>query len=162
MRKIKKLIVAVMAMAMVLGMLTVSASASEDTVKVTVNWEGAGGVDTSLYSWLDDGTKILGEWPGTAMTKVDDDTYTIEVPASAEQINVIPYNSHGQTKDLKIDTTKGEVTINVASDLSAKIVYATGSDAGAGVSTPVVAVAVVAVIALAGAAICMKKRTVTE
>ena len=162
MRKIKKLIVAVMAMAMMLGMLTVSASAADDTIKVTVNWEGAGGVDTSLYSWLDDGTKILGEWPGTAMTKVDDDTYTIEVPASAEQINVIPNNSLGQTADFKIDTTKGEVTINVASDLSAEIVYAADSNAGAGVSTPVVAVATVAVIALAGVVVCMKRRTVAE
>lgn len=164
MKKIKKLIVAIMAMAMVLGMLTVSASAAEEkTVKVTVNWTDAGGVDTSLYSWLDGGAgELLGGWPGTAMTKVDDDTYTIEIKTSADSINVIPNNSKGQTADLKVDTTKGDVTINVAADLTAEVTYGSSSDAGAGVSTPVIAVAAVAVIALAGVVVCMKRRTVAE
>lgn len=162
MKKIKKLIVAIMAMAMVLGMLTVSASAAEDTVKVTVKWEGAGGVDTSLYGW--NGAVVAG-WPGDAMTKVDESTYTLDLKVTADTVSLIPNNSLGQTVDIDgVDTTKGDITItigekNADGKFEATVSYA---DTEAGVSTPVVAVATVAVIALAGVVVCMKKRAVAE
>lgn len=159
MKKFRKLIVAVMAMALALGMLTMTASAAENTVEVTVNWEGATGQDTSLWCWDADNNYTGGSWPGTQMEKVDDDTYKLTLTVGADKVNMIPNNSLGQTADLNdIDVTSGKVTINVAADLSADVVV--GSDTGD--STPIAVVAVIALVAAAGVVVCVKRRAVTE
>ena len=51
MKKFKKVIVALLAMTMVLGMLTVAAQAADGDVTVKVIWDGAGTESTSLYGW---------------------------------------------------------------------------------------------------------------
>ena len=163
MRKIKKLIVAVMAMALALGMLTMTASAAEDTYNVAgaealcgVNWDPS----ANQMEKQDDGTWVkeftnikAGSYEFKIATNGawNNGEYNLEGDASSGGANAtVTVEKDGSTVVVSFDGTKASVEVK------------TGTDAGAGVSTPVVAVAVVAVIALAGAAICMKKRTVTE
>ena len=102
MKKFKKVIVALLAMVMALGCLTVAASADEAKVKVTVVWDDAAGSDVGLYVWDSADNKVMGNWPGTTMTKVNDKTYTIEVPATADKLNMIANKTGGsQTNDIK-------------------------------------------------------------
>ncbi|MCQ2513567.1 MAG: starch-binding protein [Ruminococcus sp.] len=63
--------------------------------KNTSNWS-----DIYAYYWNEKDT-TLTKWPGDKMTAVENNIYSIEVPASAE--NVIFNNGNGaQTKDVKI------------------------------------------------------------
>ena len=171
MRKIKKLIVAVMAMAMMLGMLTVSASAAEYVdggelyiVGDFTNWsfekmDGADGVYTAEVE-LEAGKKYGYK-------------FTVEAAWNAEitddgnngGANVYFTPETAGTYVFTVDTSKvveGADATHWNGGEAIKVEAKTAGDAPAGVSTPVVAVAVVAVIALAGVAICMKKRAVTE
>ena len=155
MKKFRKLIVAVMAMALALGMLTMTASAAEDTVKVTVIWEAAEGQDTSLYGW--EGVD-LGGWPGTKMTYADG-KYTLDITPTGSTCMLITNNGLGQTADLgPVDLSTGYVTITVADDLTAEV----STDVPTGDSTPIAVVAVIALVAAAGVVVCAKRRAVTE
>ena len=161
MKKFKKLIVAVMAMALALGMLTMTASAAEDTVKVTVIWDDAAGADTSLYGW--EGVE-LGGWPGTQMTKVDDKTYTLDVTPTGDTCMLIPNNANGQTIDLgPVELKNGDITLTIGAKgddgkYTAEIAY--GGNTGD--ATPIAVVAVIALVAAAGVVVCVKRRAVTE
>lgn len=166
MKKFRKLIVAVMAMALALGMLTMTASAAEDTVKVTVIWADAAGADTSLYGW--EGVD-LGGWPGTAMTKVNDTTYTLDITPAGDTCMLIPYNANGQTVDLgPVDLTKGDITITIGAKgddgkyTAEVVVDSAAGGVGAGDATPIAVVAVIALVAAAGVVVCAKRRAVTE
>lgn len=164
MKKFRKLIVAVMAMALALGMLTMTASAAEDTVKVTVIWADAAGADTSLYGW--EGVD-LGGWPGTAMTKVNDTTYTLDITPTGDTCMLIPNNANGQTVDLgPVDLTKGDITITLGAKgddgkYTAEVA-ADSQDSPNGDATPIAVVAVIALVAAAGVVVSVKRRAVTE
>ena len=180
MKKFKRLIVAVMAMTMMFGMFTVSASAAEDPGKMYIvgfnNWEEfmemtANGDGTYSYTV----ELVAGEnkfkftteqeWPAAGKTAAEvnvdggvtgpDFKYTADVAGT--YVVTLDFNKVIDGGDATHFNGNGDVN----ADGSAVSVVAS-NNAGAGVSTPVVAVAVVAVIALAGVAICMKKRTVTE
>ena len=167
MKKFKKVIVALLAMVMVLGCLTVAASAAETDLKVTVKWAGAAGEDVSLWCWEDGGANFTGgNWPGKKMTKVDNETYEITIKVDAAKVCMIPsHASQGQTVDIKdIDTTKGDVTITIGekgTDGKWTGTATYGTNANAGVSAPV-AVAAIAVVSMVGIVVFSKRRTVAE
>lgn len=122
MKKIaKKVIVAVLAMAMVIGMMAMSAFAAEkNTCTFTVKWDGAEG-DMSLWiATCDDGSNWginitdSQAWPGDVMTKNADGTYSITYDVPSTGACIIPSCSAGQTVDLVgVDVTKGNVLITV-------------------------------------------------
>lgn len=77
----------------------------------------------NFYAWDDSGNKLLGNWPGTAITKIkyiDGEPWyynTFELIAEGEEINVIFNNGSEQTVDIK----------NVAQD----VYYELGAKSGA-------------------------------
>ena len=176
MRKIKKLIVAVMAMAMMLGMLTVSASAAvEDSGELYIagefnDWKhekmeskGNGVYEITLTMPKDGELQYKftnGEWPPSG----------IEINTNGDSKTggafKTPAVKTGDKVKFTIDVTKttdsSDSAIHFGVEEGAVTAVIVTNDQGAGVSTPVIAVSVVAVIALAGVAICMKKRAVTE
>lgn len=163
MKKFKKVIVALLAMVMVLGCLTVAASAAEDTVKVTVIWEGTEGT-VNLYGW--EGVD-LGGWPGKQMTKVDAKTFTYDITPKGATCNLIADlgDKQPQTVDIKsVATDKGDITITVGAagdDGKHAATVSYGTNANAGVSAPV-AVAAIAVVSMVGIVVFAKRRTVAE
>lgn len=122
MKKIaKKVIVAVLAMAMVIGMMAMSAfAADKNTCTFTVKWDGAEG-DMSLWIATCDDGKTWGinitkaqAWPGDAMTKNADGTYSITYDVPSKNVCLISSCSAGQTVDvLNVDVTKGNVLVTV-------------------------------------------------
>ena len=70
-----------------------------------------------LYVWNDDGA-TTGSWPGSAVTKKDDDGYytaTVSWEGSANKgLNYIFSNGSSQTVDLKLDTSYFDATTNTA------------------------------------------------
>lgn len=122
MKKIaKKVIVAVLAMAMVIGMMAMSAfAADKNKCTFTVKWDGAEG-DMSLWIATCDDGKTWGinitnsqAWPGDVMTKNADGTYSITYDVPSTGVCLIPSCSAGQTADIVgVDVTKGNVLITV-------------------------------------------------
>ena len=57
----------------------------------------------NVYTWTDGSGEFTGGWPGSAMTKVDGNIYSYEVPTNA--VKIIFNNGEGaQTSDLNIPT----------------------------------------------------------
>lgn len=98
----KKFLSMILALAMVFS-LAMPAMAAEDTRTIyfenTVNWS-----TVNAYAWDDERFDLLGNWPGTEMTKVEgeENIYSIEVPTDA--VNMIFNNGSEQTADLTIPT----------------------------------------------------------
>jgi hypothetical protein len=181
MKMIKKLLVAVLAMAMVLGTMAVSTFAAEYEVKVTVEWAGdetLGDIDNmSLWIWGDGGVGLnyteSQAWPGDALTKNADGTWSGTFTVKENAVKVIPNVTVGdvvyQTVDSdSLDSTKGEIIVKVgAAGEDGKyaidsVTYGTGAeDAPAGDSTAVMGYVVAAVVALAAVVtVISKKRSV--
>ena len=119
MKMIKKLLVAVLAMAMVLGTMAVSTFAADHEVKVTIEWAAAE-EEVSLWIW---GTGAVGlnytesqEWPGDVLTKNDDGTWSGTFTVSEDTVGLI-FTCDGQagrTSEHKdVDATKGEINVKV-------------------------------------------------
>lgn len=188
MKMIKKLLVAVLAMAMVLGTMAVSTFAADYEVKVTVEWaedENTGAIENmSLWIW---GAEVglnyteSQKWPGDALTKNADGTWTGTFTVSEATVKVIPSVNDAayQTVDSEaVDATKGEIKIKVGAaeepDADGKFKYTLESveavggsadapveDAPAGDSTAVMGYVVAAVVALAAVVtVISKKRSV--
>ncbi len=71
-----------------------------DPIKVQfkndISWD-----KTYLYSWDIEGEPITGSWPGTELTKLENDWYSFEFDSSIEFINIIFSNGSGtQTADI--------------------------------------------------------------
>ena len=167
---VKKIVVAVMAMAMAIGMLTVSASAATDPGKVyivgTINgWsfeemESAGnGVYTKTYTGLT---------PGEAKFKFTlQDAWTNEVSPAGGGDFVTTVGDDGK---LTITLDFNKLSDPVDNNGNDRYEVTDGSDAiyftapvPAGDATPYIAIAAVAVLAL-GAVVVLasKKKVVTE
>ena len=58
----------------------------------------------NFYSWYDEINIISGEWPGNAMTQVEGDIYSCELPSDAP--NIIFNNGKDQTADLTVPADK--------------------------------------------------------
>ncbi len=95
----KRILSLILALMLVLGMIPVFASAA-DTITIyfdnTAKWG-----KVNAYCW-DAGGKAMSTWPGTGMTLVEGNIYSIEVPSN--YVNIIFNNGSSQTKDLKIPT----------------------------------------------------------
>lgn len=76
------------------------AAAQEQTIYFTSpdSWSKA-----NFYSWGSNG-EITSRWPGDAMTKVNGNLYSCQLPADA--VNIIFNNGSVQTRDLKIPSGK--------------------------------------------------------
>ena len=188
MKMIKKLLVAVLAMAMVLGTMVIPASAAEEyEVTVTVEWAAAE-EEVSLWIW---GTEAVGlnytesgAWPGDALTKNDDGTWsgTFTVGESTVGLILTCDGEAGRTSETqKVDATKGAINIKVLDETEeiddfgtmktvnmveittpdAPAADAPAEDTPAGDSTAVMGYVVAAVVALAAVVtVVSKKRSV--
>ena len=179
---IKKLLVAVLAMAMVLGTMAVSTFAASYEVKVTVEWAGddtLGEIDNmSLWIWgADVGLNYTESqaWPGDALTKNDDGTWSGTFTVDEANVKVIPNVTVGETvyqtvDSDAIDATKGEIKLKIgaagedgkyAIDSAEAVGGSAAGDAPAGDSTAVMGYVVAAVVALAAVVtVVSKKRSV--
>ena len=159
MKKFRKVIVAVLAMAMALGMLTMAAYADEATYNVA-GAEGLCGVnwDPSANQMEKDGDVWVKEFKdvkaGTYEFKVatngawDNGEYNLEGDASSGGSNAsVTVEKDGSTVIVKFNGEKASVEVV--------------SDVTAGVSAPVVA-AVIAVVSMVGIVVFTKRRTVAE
>jgi hypothetical protein len=112
MKMIKKLLVAVLAMAMVLGTMAVSTFAAEYEVKVTVEWAGdetLGDIDNmSLWIWGDGGVGLnyteSQAWPGDALTKNADGTWSGTFTVKENAVKVIPNVTVGDVVYQTVDS----------------------------------------------------------
>ena len=159
MKKFRKVIVALLAMTMALGMLTMAVSAAEDKYNVA-GAEGLCGVnwDPSANEMSKDGDVWVKEFKdikaGTYEFKIatngawDNGEYNLEGDASSGGANAsVKVEKDGSTVIVKFDGEKASVEVV--------------SDAPAGVTAPVVA-AVIAVVSMVGIVVFTKRRTVAE
>ena len=96
----KRFLCLVLALVLAAGLLPPTAMAAETTVyfRNTGNW-----ASVYAYAWNSTDNAILGTWPGSTMTLVKDDVYSISVPADTP--NIVFNNGSGtQTGDLTIPT----------------------------------------------------------
>lgn len=185
MKMIKKVLAAVLAMAMVIGMMAMSTFAADKEVTVTVVWEGLDDA-AEMNAWIatSDAEGAWGiniteaqEWPGDPITKNADGTYSITfaVPESIDYINFIPSwtldggATNTQTVDITaVDITTGAVKVTVGDVVeegdNAGKYEATAeavSDTATGDSSVMVYV-VAAVVAVAAAVTVVCKRRSVE
>ena len=74
---------------------------SDTTRTVYIDTTGSSWSNVNVYSWTGN-TAYTGQWPGSAMTKVEGNIYAYEVPGSAQYI--IFNNGSSQTADMIIPT----------------------------------------------------------
>ncbi len=181
MKMIKKLLVAVLAMAMVLGTMAVSTFAAEYEVKITVEWaedENTGAIDNmSLWVWgADVGLNYTESqaWPGDALTKNDDGTWSATFTVKEDSFYLIPSVNDAayQTVDSEaLTSVSGEYKVKVGAindegkyefvSITAPTGDAPAGDTPAGDSTAVMGYVVAAVVALAAVVtVVSKKRSV--
>lgn len=119
MKMIKKLLVAVLAMAMVLGTMAVSTFAADSKITVEVgewaNDERIDEVADVMAYCFGAGGEVLGVWPGTALTDNGDGTWSTTISADDVVSLIITCNDHtGRTVEIKdFDASKGDVKITV-------------------------------------------------
>ena len=164
MKKFRKLIVAVMAMALALGMLTMSASAADTKYYVVGNmqgWDCANAIEMT-----DAGNGVFTYTFDAA------DTSTVEFKIVTEQGNWDTQISiGGGTNGGNITYTPdaaGKLTITLdsakigANNEADDAVTVAPAVPDTGDATPVAVVAVIALVAAAGVVVCAKRRAVTE
>lgn len=176
MKMIKKVLAAVLAMAMVIGMMAMSAFATE--VKVTVKWDGQETVNAWCWDDIENYTAAQA-WPGDAMTKEADGVFSFTADVNEDTFSFIANCEAGQTMDIiNIPANAGEVTLTIT-DVDAdsnqyavaeavkndagKLEYqaAAGGDSETGDSSVMVYV-VAAVVAVAAAVTVVCKRRSVE
>lgn len=119
MKMIKKLLVAVLAMAMVLGTMAVSTFAADSKITVEVGeWANDDRIDEVadvMAYCFGAGGEALGGWPGTALTDNGDGTWSTTISADDVVSLIITCNDHtGRTVEIKdFDASKGDVKITV-------------------------------------------------
>ena len=129
MKKFRKLIVALLAMVMVIGCLTMQASAAGDvTVKIVLTGEFVESANNmNFYNWVP--SETLGGWPGTAMTKDSDGVFSINVtvPSSTTSISG-KFNGDAQSNDVTgLEVKKEVITVTMAADKTYTVAYS-GND----------------------------------
>ena len=132
---VKKVITAVFAVAMMMGLMAIPAFAEDREVTVTVKWDAAEAENKTIYAWcwstFENYTESQ-EWPGDAMTRNEDGTWTTTIHAMFNEkklgfipsfksslpiyINGIPYDYYIQTVDLEIPSS-GNVLITVSEEI---------------------------------------------
>lgn len=184
MKMIKKLLVAVLAMAMVIGTMVVPSFAMTHEVKVTVDWSAVAEMDSvNVWVWGGDEGLALNyaeaAWPGDALTKNDDGTWsgTFNVSENALCFIITANDQAYRTAEVDVsDSNTGEIKITVTTDTDSiddygkeKTVYvatgeavgATSTDTAAGDATSVMGYVVAGVVALAAVVtVISKKRSV--
>ena len=171
MKMIKKVLAAVLAMAMVIGMMAMSTFAADRELTVTVKWDAAKDEESmSAWCWGEiENYTAAKEWPGDAMTKNADGTWTIKFTVTDDadaEVGFIPSCSLGQTTDVKIPAS-GDVTIVVSDKKEVKedgteghyLASVEGDVAGGDSSVMVYVVAAVVAVAAAVTVVC-KRRSV--
>ena len=119
MKMIKKLLVAVLAMAMVLGTMAVSTFAADSKITVEVgewaNDERIDEVADVMAYCFGAGGEVLGGWPGTALTDNGDGTWSTTISADDVVSLIITCNDHtGRTVEITdFDASEGDVKITV-------------------------------------------------
>lgn len=98
----------------VLGGIKVAVNLNDIKTKEGASCTGWSAVNA--YSWNSSNNQNTGEWPGTAMTKQSDGTYTILLSEGVNPNMIIFNNGSSQTADLQIDPfvvskTEGSYTI---------------------------------------------------
>ena len=142
MKKIlKKVMTAVLAVAMMMGMMAIPALAEDEEniesyseVTITVKWDKAAAENKTVYAWCWSTFENYTEsqsWPGDAMTKNEDGTWTITIQTKfkEEKLGFIPnfesvrtyedgttFDCQIQTIDLEIPGS-GNVLITVSEEL---------------------------------------------
>lgn len=162
MKKFKKVIVALLAMTMALGMLTMAASAAEDTYNV------AGAAGLCGVDWKPSENQMEKQADGTWVKEFKDikaGTYEFKIATNGAWDNG-EYNLEGDASsggaNAKVTVEKDGSTVVVKFDgTKASVEVKTGSDVSAGVSAPV-AVAAIAVVSMVGIVVFAKRRTVAE
>ena len=102
-KQITRIICMILTLAMVAAFALVPMASAAATKTIyfdnsTKNWD-----KVNVYTWTDGSGEYTGSWPGTAMTKVSGNTYSLEVPTSA--VNIIFNNGDGaQTANLVVPT----------------------------------------------------------
>ena len=111
MKKIIRMISALLVLVLVVGMIPVTARAAETTIyfRNTENWS-----KVYAYAWSDGDSQMLGSWPGSLMTDGGDGLYSISVPDGAKNI-IFNDGSGVQTGDLTIPTN-GDNCYDYAAD----------------------------------------------
>ena len=163
MKKFRKLIVAVMAMALALGMLTMSASAADTKYYVVGNmqgWDKDNGIEMT-----DAGNGIYTYTFEVADTNVVE-FKILTAPDWETQISIGGGNNGGNityTPDaagkLTITLDSAKIGPNNEADDAVTVAPAVPTT---GDATPVAVVAVIALVAAAGVVVCAKRRAVTE
>ena len=122
---IKRIITAVFAVAMMMGMMTISAFAEDrdysdvySSVTVTVKWDAAETANGTVccWCWGDYGTYLENmSWPGDTMTKVGNATWQITIPITEEeeQLGFIATCNDLKTIDFYIPSS-GNILISVS------------------------------------------------
>ena len=174
MKKFKKIIVAIMAMALALGMLTMTASAAEDPGELYAvgeinGWkhekmESKGNGIYTITVELEAGKyeyKFTTEagWPGS------DNTTCIEINDGGNAVGggalILDAKEAGKYT-ITVDYSKIEEGGDAQHLSGTNAVTVTSGDVPAGDVAPIIAVSSLALVALAGVIVCLKKRTVTE
>lgn len=171
MKMIKKVLAAVLAMAMVIGMMAMSTFAADREVTVTVKWDAAKDEETmNCWCWGSIENYTGGTWPGTEMTKNADGTWTAKITVTDDEdteLGFIPSCSLGQTVDVKFPIADS-VTIVVSDKKEVQedgtegknyIASVEGDVAGGDSSVMVYVVAAVVAVAAAVTVVC-KRRSV--
>lgn len=170
MKMIKKVLAAVLAMAMVIGMMAMSTFAADREVTVTVKWDAAKDEESmNCWCWGAIENYTGGTWPGTEMTKNADGTWTAKITVTDDEdteLGFIPSCSLGQTVDVKFPVADS-VTIVVSDKKEVKkdgteghfLASVEGDVAGGDSSVMVYVVAAVVAVAAAVTVVC-KRRSV--
>lgn len=133
---LKKIVAVIAAVAMVAGVIYVlpaNDAKAANAVNVTVSGEGAVAMANAangtmnLYMW--GGCK--NEWPGTAMTKVEDGVWQVtNIIATGDMSFIVTNKNVGsvQTADITgVKVDKKDIYITIAADNSVKVTYGTES-----------------------------------
>ena len=166
MKIIKKVLSLVLAMAMVIGMMAMSTFAADRELTVTVKWDAAKDEEAmSAWCWGEiENYTTSKEWPGEAMTKNADGTWTVKFTVTDdadEEVGFIPSCSLGQTVDVKIPAS-GAATVVVGEKNDEGKYEATVEGDVAGGDSSVMVYVVAAVVAVAAAVTVVCKRRSVE
>ena len=84
---------------------------AKDPNRRVVYFAHSGWGTVNFYSWYTGGSAVTAEWPGDAMTKVEDGLYSCIVPADVQNI-IFNNGSTGQTDDLTLSADNNLFTFS--------------------------------------------------
>lgn len=118
MKKMRKVLVGVLALAMVmaLSLPMVASAEGEYTVHAKCDWESP-----SLWAWTADGKNLFGAWPGEAIPADESNSGWFAYTVPGDIVNIIINNGEGteQTADVTVEPKELWITVGAA-DASGK------------------------------------------